>query len=1058
MEEQSVYQLALKCAEREIPAAEFLNLYKEFFNERFSKNMSENDDSEINGSNMEEVATTLSLNFEELLNTGNSYLLVDYIITVLFVNYNSDLVRVAFPKLITVENNTMLIHFCSKLCAFLSQLSDKLVTDQLCKDLPNVLIPSVLNADYRNSSNELLVSFAKLLQRLLKFITTPITIQKDNAREHSHALVARLSHINKLLHKRLGQMIDSKLIFKDSKVNVFFKDPAHEYIHSPSLTSPQFISSPMSINKTPMSTTSTSKYKDMRLLRYYKNIWLNNKIHNWEPINSDFLSRYAAISPTLFQEGIPSSQSSDTLLTDLVETSFTCFAQFVSNKQYHQVNSNLNLLERKWVIFISKHLPLLILKHSSKNPHVITKALDNIDDKVIKAIRTYYSEKDDIKSRNEDLFDDYSTTSLDIRHDFMKSLIMLNLLTPNVINDYLREDETIDVKTLVTSDDLIINSSQGIKESIKDIPAFVSNEINSLEMEMLNDSSTGLTNGLYQVLTTFESVAPTKQKDIAIGIVNLLKESIGNSNYDKITKLCALLYFNFGHSFTTILSFVDPLTITELLIKFVDDSWGTSSNLKTEMSDDNSYESNSKALSIGWGLLLLIVLSNNYGISLPDVALQSSTISSTNTFSIQFVSKLPEILDTYTIDERNERDPNTQSKSHKLVQSWLSDLFVNGAISDELSQNTQTGQLSTLIPFIIKQVLLAAELGFVSDPSNLLTGFEYFLQPYMLVGLIKVVYWLEQFLSGLKNRTYPEALIQTMFTLLNSILNPSTLNEESRTFHNAILRLNAVPLLKVVRKFRSKNEPNYGVYYSESESSATVGPLIDKLVSVLNMGSIYNVDSRIINTETMYSQTKPIGYGKFLILDENPINKIMTNQMNSFWNLHSSTFYNLDYLYELIDLITPKKFFFDVFQTLKYKSNTYGVPVMRNKISTTETEHVMDYFFYFLVLYDVRSPDDAAKFINFMDTEGHMDTSPVQSEVQLKTENPLKTETSQDDDFDMLFGENDNETSAQEPEEDIQILTVEPKVNENNEMAILKRNSFGRIIHELKVAEEEASL
>lgn len=131
----------------------------------------------------------------------------------------------------------------------------------------------------------------------------------------------------------------------------------------------------------------------MKLLRYYKNIWLNNKIINWEISNPDFLSKYSAITSSIFQESFNSVQNLDQLLTDLIETSFTCFAQFVSNKQYHQANSNLTLLERKWVIFITKHLPLLILENSSRSPRVVTNALDNIDEKVVKAIRIYFTEK-----------------------------------------------------------------------------------------------------------------------------------------------------------------------------------------------------------------------------------------------------------------------------------------------------------------------------------------------------------------------------------------------------------------------------------------------------------------------------------------------------------------------------------------------------------------------------------------------------------------------------------------------------------------------------------------
>lgn len=213
--------------------------------------------------------------------------------------------------------------------------------------------------------------------------------------------------------------------------------------------------------------------------------------------------------------------------------------------------------------------------------------------------------------------------------------------------------------------------------------------------------------------------------------------------------------------------------------------------------------------------------------------------------------------------------------------------------------------MANLIPFIVKQVLLSVEIGVLTDISSLIGGFEYFLQPLLLVGLIKTFYWLEQFLSCVKNDTISEDILQGIFNLLNTLFNPVTLNEDSKAFHTAVLRLNAIPLLKVLRKFRVQSQSNYGIYSSDAQGDPNLEPLIAKLVAVLNVSPVYDVDPRIINSENDYSR-KQLGYGKFLILNENPINKIMTNQINSFWSLHSSTYYNLDYLFELIELVTPK--------------------------------------------------------------------------------------------------------------------------------------------------------
>lgn len=1042
MEYESVLKLALRCANRQIASADFLNLYKEFYNEKISSNV-ENDDTPSNNTRIIEISNGLAADFIQLLSSEKQLLLADYVVEVLFVNYNSDLVHCFLPQLFSVKNTPMLLHFFSKACGFFSNLSDTLIVDQLCKDLPEHIIPSILSFDVNALDPELVVSVCKFLQFVLKCVSGNITISSDNARDNSYLLMLRLSKVNKLLYKKISHTVDSKLIFKDAKTP-FSKDLMQDFISSPSITSPQQISSPFSTSKPPTK-VSTVKYQHMKLLRYYKNIWLNNKIINWEPINSEFLSKYSLIAPSVFQDAGYSPPPSDILLTDLIETSFTCFAQFVSNKQYHQSNSNFNLLERQWIIFISKHLPLLILEQSSGNPQIVTNALENMDDKVVKAIRTYYSEKDDLKNRNEDLFDDYPSLSLDIRHDFIKNLIKLNLQPPTLVNEYLGEDQVIDTKTLLVTDDLIVTNLQGVQEVVRDIQHFVSSSLDSLDPELINGRSNEQSDGLQQVLSNFESISPTKQRELSYVLVDMLENATRDFDFNRITKICGLLSFNFSHSLTTILSFSSPTKFCEILMKFVDLTWDRCVESKRKEIGDSEFETMNIFLSFSWSLLLLIVISQNYDFSLLDVALKSPELQTENSFTILFTSKLPEIPDVFLLDPAKAGDQLVRSRSYQMVESWLRDLFVNGSISDSLLQDVDAKQLATLVPFIFKQVLLALEAGAVDDISNLVGGFEYFLQPFMLIGLIKIVYWLEQYLCCLKTDAISDDLFEKVFTLLNSILNPSTLNEDSRSFHNAILRLNAVRLLKVLRRFRSQSQSNYGIYSSEASGHPKLESLIKNFLAVLQVSPNYNLDPRIISTESTYSQ-KQLGYSSFLILNENPINKIMTNQINSFWNLHSSTYYNLDYLKEVIELVSPRNFLIDVFRTLEYKLSTYGVPATRNKMAAVESEHVLDYLFYFLVLYDVKSQSDAQDMLSLLvaDTE----TQPITEEIQIKTEAVPKQEITQDDDFDILFGEND--TSTHGGDEEVQITKIEstPKFNKTS---AYNRHSFGLILHEMKM-------
>ncbi|CAI1987258.1 hypothetical protein SEUBUCD646_0G01260 [Saccharomyces eubayanus] len=1101
MEKESVYNLALKCADRQLTSTDFLNLYKEFFNEKFSSLVQEEVDGTANAATISDIKKELSStdtsgssgstdvtrldealdivcsDFVKVLNLERPLILADYIVEVLFVNYNSDMIKCFLPKLNSVTNSLILVHFFSKSCSFFAKLSDTLVIGQVRKDLGSVVVPSILNLDMNSLNKELIVVISKFLHTVLKLATAPILLTSVSCKNGSFKLLNQLSQTNKLLFRKISQTFEAKLHFKDTKP-FLNKDSTNEYVGSPSLTSPQYIPSPLSSTKPPGSVNSAAKYKDMKLIRYYKNIWLNNKIINWEIANSDFLSKYSAISSSIFREGLNSVHNLDQLLSDLIETSFTCFAQFVSNKQYHQANSNLTLLERQWVIFISKHLPLLILENSSRSPRVVTNALDNIDEKVIKAIRIYFTEKDDIKSTNEDLFDDYPSTSLDIRHDFIKGLIMLNLQPASIINNYLREDQMIDTSILPTNDDLVVRNLQGIQEVVHNTNSFIISSLDTLELESITDSNNNdSSNGLFQVLHNFESVAPTKQREIVRGILSIFNDSIKVLNYNRITKISALLFFNFSHSLTTILSFSSPTTLVETLMKFIDSSKNDRSN--SNINDESSeYETVNISLSLSWAILLLINVTQTYGISVVDVALKSSNLSLKDSFIINFISNLPNVSDKYYLEESNINDSDMLTKSHNTVQSWLCDLFVNGSITDQLIQNIETRQLANLIPFIVKQVLLSVEIGALTDISSLIGGFEYFLQPLLLIGLVKTFFWLEQFLSCVKNDTVSEDILQKLFNLLNTLFNPITLNEDSKAFHTAVLRLNAIPLLKVLRKFRVQSQSNYGIYSSDAQGDPNLEPLIAKLISVLNISPVYDVDPRIINAENDYSR-KQLGYGKFLILNENPVNKIMTNQINSFWSLHSSTYYNLDYLFELIELVTPKNFLFDVLKTLEYKLATYGVPGSKNKRGSLESEHVFDYFFYFLVLHDVKTAEEATQLIEYMedDTKKKNDDADKKCEypqekakeaVEVKQESQPKNEVAQDDDFDMLFGENDTSAQAYEEDEedenscdndkpnDISMIKVEEGLAKTNKIGILKRDSFAVLLHELKLLNDSA--
>lgn len=340
--------------------------------------------------------------------------------------------------------------------------------------------------------------------------------------------------------------------------------------------------------------------------------------------------------------------------------------------------------------------------------------------------------------------------------------------------------------------------------------------------------------GLQQIFRNFENIPPTKQKEISNVLVDILKQALENFELNRITKICTLLSFNLSHSLTSLLSFCTPTKVCEMLIKFADVSWDKCIDSRKRELIESDYDTMNIFLSFSCPILLLISIWQTYDFSLIDVVLKSPDLNTENSFVISFISKLPEIPDSFLLDPKNPTEQGMRDKSHQVVQNWLRDLFVNGSISDELVQGVDVKQLALLLPFIFKQVLLTLEAGVIEDITNLVGGAEYFLQPFMLIGLIKVVYWLEQYLYSLKSDVLPDGLLEKLLILLNSIFNPPALNEDSKLFHAALLRLNSVRLLRVLRLFRSQSQSSYGIYSSESSGHPKLEVLIEKFLSILN--------------------------------------------------------------------------------------------------------------------------------------------------------------------------------------------------------------------------------
>ncbi|CCE63927.1 hypothetical protein TPHA_0G00910 [Tetrapisispora phaffii CBS 4417] len=1056
MQSDSLYKLAINCAERHISAVDFVNLYKEFYNEQYGSQIENEENPEKSSTKALETAEVITTNIVKLLNGGNHLVLVDYVVQILFVNYNPELVKSTMSKIYSVNDEKMLVHFYSKSSSFFAKLSDSLIIERLVKDLKNCIIPNILSMEVNIMTNALVVSVAKFLQVILRFLSSPIVIDSAIDRNNISSFLKKLSQSNKLLHKKVSQTMDCKIIFKDTKP--VFQNPATTpYSTSPSITSPHFMQSPINYSKQSLlMENNVNKYKDSKLLRYYKNLWLNNKIHKWKIMSPDCLTNYASICTELFVDGPSSSTLTDEVLIDLIETSFISFAQFVSNKQYHQSNAYLTLLERKWVIYISKQLPLLIIENSSGNKNIIDIAMNKIDDKVTKAIKSYYLDKNDQKNRNEDLFDDSPSSTLDIRHEFIKSLIALKFQDSNAVNKYLSEDQSLDVDSLPVNDNLTITNAQEQLETIVNIYDFIINSLDVVSPDAFGDGINDSNNPLRQLLLNFDTIAPTKQRELSNSICEIINESVETMNFMRLATLSSLLSMNYCHSLTSLLSYVEPGTLLKPLVTFIDIKWDSF----TKNVDMNSNESENaiSRMAFNWVSLFIVTIGKMYHLNIEDYISLTPENKRSHAYSIQLLSEIVNINDDFTFESDLGKSVSKQNADLE-VQKWFQALFVNGALSDNMTQNIDPKEIINLIPFMFKQVILGVESEIIDDISKVIDGFAFFLHPALIVGMIKIVFWLGNYLETLKENSVPEVILENVLKLLNCIISPDSLNVDSMLFHTVLLRLNSVKLIKSSRNFKVQSQSNYGIYSSESQSPPVVESLILKLTYVLNISPFYDIDSKITSTESQYSQKQP-AFGKFLLTNEQPLNKIISNQINSFWSLHSSTYYNIDYLNILIELVSPKKFLEDVLHTLGNKLTNYGAPGSRKKDMNDGWEQVYDYVFYFMVLYDISSRREASEMINWLENNGKENVTEIEQKVETVPDTVMKFQTSQDDDFDVLFGENEQSVQSQDDmngvEQDIgNTLPVDYTVMESK-VPVLKHHKFGRVLKDKKLAYDEA--
>lgn len=1022
IETNSIHRLVKNCSSEGVSPQQFLNFYHEFINEHYGASFNTGDDAKDEENSklvLSDISAQLLIAFQDC---SNDVLLSEYLLHLLFIHYDSRLLSILLPKMYAGTIPGVLTHFHTHAAFFISKLSDKLIREQMLLDVPKVLIPSCLQSDFNSFDEQLFISVVKYLQALLSMVQKPIEINfsKELLSEKSIIIITRLHKSNKILAKKMALELENKLKLSSSTNLQLVASPQ---ACLPSFTS-KFTSTPGSAK--PLGNITSATINDLKLIKFYKNLWLNNKIHNYTTTDPQFLEKFSSINGKLCstsQESFPLQKK----ISDLIETTYTSFAQLVNNKLYHQNNTNFTLLERKYIHFITKRLPLIIKDSIPHSPSIVLNSLENIDNKVKKAIRSYYSNKNDSSDTNEDLFDDFSTNNFDIRHDFLKNLIMLKLQPPSALNEFLRDDQMVDTKTLQTDDTLTISNSQGVQERVLDIPSTLHSLLNDLEIEnqyVANGShySFSSENPLIQMLNSFDEVPATKQVELSLEVVHLLENSCASSDYKQLGKLLWILVSNFGHSTTTMLCCISPDDFLKPVIAFLEKKDTDSSH---KASDESDLDKFNISVTFAYAISFVLFMKETYSITI-----EKYIPNFNDSYILSFIKSLKVIPENFFLPGASE------DQSNNYLKNWLKDLFINGSISDSQMRTASVKDLIELVPFIFKQSVMALQAGAVSNIFTLTSGLEYFLQPFLLPGLIKVMFSLDQHLLAIKNSNPPPQLLSACWDMLSTIICPPSLDDDAKGLHFVILKLNCIKILNALQLFRNDENSNnqYGVYASQESNDPKLEGLITKLEYVAVMSQLYDIDPRLYSTtKEGYSHAATFS-SKIPITSEVPVDKIMGNQFNSFWNLHSSTYYNYDYLMELVKIVTPEKFFLASVRTLSYKVSAYGIPGSQSKTESSSLEHVANFLVYFMILHDLNSENQRLSLISYIET-GQLN----QPDVHIKPD----AETKIDEDFDMLFGEPFSNAL-----EETSVVFSQSETN-NEGMASLTNNisaSFGLVI------------
>ncbi|CEP23958.1 unnamed protein product [Cyberlindnera jadinii] len=481
--------------------------------------------------------------------------------------------------------------------------------------------------------------------------------------------------------------------------------------------------------------SSTSHISFMKTNKLPKVLWLNYALEHWKTHLPTFLVSF---------DHFVRVKTNQNVLNELLTTAFEGYAIEQQDKKGSQY------FAKNWELFLLKRVPVLIreLKLKSTESSLVS-ALSVILAKASQAIKLQANGN----ASGEDMFASFPSTVTDVRHEFVKSCIALQLLPSSAFNTILKQDAAAYSGTIPTTDDILDSMGEPVDIKAKFNHTVV--EVNP-EFTSLEDS------GLLEFLQSVEGMEGTKQIQIADLILSSIQEFIKAEDSAHLYRLCLGLSLSVN-SLHAIVFHLSPYAIIKPIMACLD-KW----QMSTE--ETNFQESHSE---FGGILLFFMLIVQKFSVSVVDLVSLKTNVES-ESFCINYLT---------TLGSSSRRNPSLELNQHKseVITAWISALFDSGGISDDLMRLSNVQECFELFPIIFQQALIAVKQN-LTDVETVKGGLEYFLQPSLLATVVGIVSWCEDYLWRAED-------VDLIVSLLKVLVCPTELSGESVHIHRIILSI-----------------------------------------------------------------------------------------------------------------------------------------------------------------------------------------------------------------------------------------------------------------------------